>query len=158
MMRSRPISSEAPEVVPQQQNLMIADSQEVRIERKKVHSEKQSAGYQSPTSESRSPTSRNGPGDENPPASLSSPQGTQRGYQTPGDLYDLSDLSSYGAQVAFEPSVQSRRGYGLVTMIILVIVAFTVGGGIGGGVGGAIAASDKRKLRQTFPSVCSANM
>lgn len=144
MNRPQRISSEAPEVVPQQPDLFVANSPShvEKFKRKKgTHYEKQLAGYQSPGLDSRSPTPGDGVGYETP-ASVSSPRGTEREYQTPGALYDLS---SYGLQVAAEPPYQGRRVFGLVTTILLVIVAFIIGGGVGGGIGGAIAAKNKDK-------------
>lgn len=40
-----------------------------------------------------------------------------------------------------------RKTFGLVTTVILVIIAFLLGGGIGGGIGGAMVAKEKSKDR-----------
>ena len=137
-------SSEAPEVVPQQPDLYVANSQTHldRFKRKKgTHYEKQVADNRSPGLDNRSPTPGDGGGYETP-ASVSGPRGAEREYQTPGPAYDLS---SYEVQVAEEQKHNGRKVCGLVTTIILVIIAFIIGGGIGGGIGGAIAAKNKSR-------------
>jgi hypothetical protein len=146
MLRPQRISSEAPEVVPQQPDLFAANSQPHvdRFKRKKgTHYEKQLADHQSPGHDNQSPAPGDGGGYETP-ASVSSPRGAEREYQTPGPLYDLL---SYEVEVAAKPPHQGRRVCGLITTIILVIAAFIVGGGVGGGIGGAIAAKHKDKSR-----------
>jgi hypothetical protein len=105
--------------------------------------EKQLVEHQSPGLGNQSPTPGDGGGYETH-AFMSSPRGTEREYQTPGPMYDFS---SHGVEVAGEPPHQSRRVCGLVTTILLLLLAFIIGGGVGGGIGGAIAASNKHKSR-----------
>jgi hypothetical protein len=152
MLRPQRISSEAPEVVPQQPDLLyVAESQSHldRFKRKKgTQYEKQLADHQSPGLNQRSPpmpsdTSGDGAGYETP-ASVSSPRGTGREYQTPGPSYDLSP---YEVQMAPNPTHDGRKVCGLITTIILVIVAFIIGGGVGGGIGGALAVENKDQSR-----------
>lgn len=49
------------------------------------------------------------------------------------------------------------RKFGLVTTVVLVAVAFLLGGGIGGGVGGALVAQEKSKCVFTLPAFRSNN-
>ena len=148
MLRPQRISSEAPEVVPQQPDLLyVAESQSHldRFKRKKgTQYEKQLADSQSPGLDERAPpmvfdASGDGGGYDTP-VSVSSPRGTAREYQTPGLAYDLS---TYDDQMAPDPKYHRRKVCGLITTIVLVIVAFIIGGGVGGGIGGALAARNK---------------
>lgn len=41
-----------------------------------------------------------------------------------------------------------RKRFGLITTLILVLVAFILGGGVGGGVGGALFAKEKTRVTQ----------
>ena len=138
-------SSEGPEVVPSQTESFLAERQsnvdKSRI-RKGTQYETPVADVQSPGLDPRSaasPTPGYGGGYETPD-SVSSPRGTERKYQTPGSLYDLSACD---VQAASGIPRRDRKGCGLVTTIILLIVAFIIGGGVGGGVGGAIAVKSK---------------
>lgn len=45
-----------------------------------------------------------------------------------------------------EKPVRQQRVFGLMTMVVLVLVAFFIGGGIGGGVGGALVAKEKSRF------------
>ena len=147
-MRPQRISSEAPEVVPQQPDKYVATHSHLdKLRGKKgTQYEKQLADHQSPGLDTRSPPTAfdapGGGGGYETPASVSSPRGTEREYQTPGPSYNLS---SYEAQVAAESKHQGRKVCGLITTIILVIVAFIIGGGVGGGIGGSIAAKNKSR-------------
>jgi hypothetical protein len=152
MLRPQRISSEAPEVVPPQPDLLYVAESESHLDRfkrkKGTQYEKQLADHQSPGLDKRSPPMAsdipgNGGGYETP-ASVSSPRGTERAYQTPGPSYDLSP---YEVQMAPNPRHGGRKVCGLITTIILVIVAFIIGGGVGGGIGGAIAVKNKDKSR-----------
>ena len=155
-MRPQRISSEAPEVVPQQTDLYISNSQSHldRFKRKKgTQYEKQLADRQSPGVNGSPPTAFDLPGSGGgyeTPASVNSPRGPDREYQTPtpGTLYDISP---YEAPIAVEKSCHGQRVCGLVTTIVLVVVAFIVGGGVGGGIGGAIAVKDKSRYAFLLP-------
>jgi hypothetical protein len=136
MIRPLRISSEAPEVVPQQPGLPVANSQSDR-ERSKgskgTHPEKHSADRYTHCLKGRSPTSGHGAGYDSP----------ERQSQSLGPLHDRS---SYVAQAIPEPPRRDRRVFGPVTVNVLVIFAFILGGGLGGGIG-AIAASNKDRSR-----------
>ena len=147
MLRPQRISSEAPEVVPQQYepDLYLANtpSHLDKFKRKKgTQYEKQLADNQSPGLDKRTtPMAVDGGGD-NPPASVSSPRRAEREYQTPGPSYDLS---SHKIPSALGDRHDGRKVCGLITTIILVIAAFMVGGGVGGGIGGAIAVQHRSR-------------
>lgn len=148
MMRPVRKSSEAPEVVPLQTDLFVADAQsKVDSFRRKqgTQYEKQVADVQSPGFDARSPRTPGSPtpgygGAYKTPASVSSPRWTEREYQTPGSLYDLSACN---VQVASDLPRRERKVCGLITTLVLVIAAFIIGGGVGGGVGGAFAVKNK---------------
>lgn len=158
-MRPQRISSEAPEVVPQQPDLYAANSQSHldRFKRKKgTQYEKQLAEHQSPGLNRSPPTAFDALGGYETPGCVNSPHGTEREYQTPtpGTLYDLS---SYEAPMVAEKSYHGRRVCGLVTTIVLIILAFIIGGGVGGGIGGAIAAKDKSRYALLLPVLYQAS-
>ena len=148
MIRARRNSDEAPEVVPQQQDLftVIPDLHLDSLGRD-TYQERQSVDCLSPVFDTlQSPTSGNGTIFE-APTSVSSPREIERDLQTLENSYDPSDLSSYGVQVAGEPPREDRRVRGLHPTIFLIIFAFLIGGAIGGGIGGGFAAANKNKLK-----------
>lgn len=147
MLRPQRISSEAPEVVPQQHepDLYLANttSHLDKFKRKKgTQYEKQLAEHQRPGLDERTPPMAFNGGGYGTPASVSSPRATEREYQTPGPSYDLS---SHKIPPALEDRHDGRKVCGLITTIVLVIVAFMVGGGVGGGIGGAIAVQHRSR-------------
>ncbi|KAG0650362.1 hypothetical protein D0Z07_3433 [Hyphodiscus hymeniophilus] len=140
MLRPQRISSEAPEVVSQQQDLLSPVSPADTFHRRY---DQQMADPQSP---------EHGPFYETPD-SVSSPHEANRDYQTPGRLYNVP---SYGVEVLAESTHQGQRVCGFVATVILIIVAFIIGGGVGGGIGGAIAVSNKHKASSSSPSSSAA--
>lgn len=120
------ISSEAPEVVPGQFLDITAPSPIPSV----------SSPTQAPLSPSGSQLSQF-KGRRSPAQSwLSSfsDRGSRKGRQelipTPQVIYEDAE--------PYQPKVHTRRVFGLVTTIILVVLAFCFGGGIGGGVATAV--------------------
>ncbi|CZR69845.1 uncharacterized protein PAC_19745 [Phialocephala subalpina] len=98
---------------------------------------------------------------ENPHLTTPSPSTSQASTQLPG-LHSrshswLSDRKSRHGDgtgittpqvinddaVPYQPKVHTKRVFSLVTMIVLVVIAFCLGGGIGGGIAGAVMSSQK---------------
>jgi hypothetical protein len=67
---------------------------------------------------------------------------------TPQVVYDPENEHSSVRDVSYqEKPVPRHRTFRLLTVIIMVLVAFLLGGGIGGGVGGALLVNEKAKSR-----------